>query len=279
METRPIKRTISATSLSTFLRCQTRYARAYLGPKQDEPKSAPMLAGTGFHKSIETAIKDALSTGGADLQKCIDAGLAEVSAEYQAYGLFADADDFLVDPSERLDEVYSRVRRSARWYLMERFGDLRAAASEVSFSIPLEGTERNGLGPWHLTGKIDCIEEDGSIRDFKLSNSQRPPDMNKADKSLQLTLYSLARWIETGRVPPRVTLDYTRDLTRMVSIERVSSRTEADVLAALDRVRLACSALDIAAENDTFVPCSPEDIFCDRRYCPFHATCKYGGGQ
>lgn len=265
------KKTISASSLATYLACPARYKLTYLVSSiEPKPPNALMLAGTGYHAALERAIKLCLEGKEPTIGECVDYGIAKVSSEYKDNGIrLAEHEEHLISPSEIIDAVFSRVKRAATWTLQNRFPLWRPVESEWRFDIPIPDTD------WTLTGQIDLIEDDGSVRDFKLSNSQRTPSPDKADKSTQLSMYALARYLTTGNVPPLLTLDYCRDLSRVGCLERTSTRTVKFVENWLDRIKAVCHNLDVAMENDSFPPADGENPFGCNERCDFWHNCKW----
>lgn len=229
-----------------------------------------MLAGKGFHRAIEIGMKAVLGGRDITVEECVNPAIHEVMEEYQAVGMdLPPEQSMLVDPAEVLDGVLTRIRRAASWWLTERIGAMRPAQVEHRFEVPLPGTD------WLITGQIDVIEDDGSIRDHKLSNSKNPPALDIADHSVQLGVYATVRWLETGQVPPYLFLDYTRDLSRIGTIERIGRRSVQDCERWLDRIRHVCHTID----RGSFAPASPEGIECRQGRCSLWSHCRYGGGQ
>lgn len=251
--------------------CPQRYKLTYLIETQEPiPPNALMLAGTGYHAALERAIKLCLEGKEPTIGECVDYGIAKVASEYNDKGIrLKEHEEHLISPSEIIDEVFSRVKRAATWTLQNRFPIWRPLESEWRFDIPIPDTG------WTLTGQIDLIEDDGSVRDFKLSNSQRTPSPDKADKSTQLSMYALARYLTTGSVPPLLTLEYCRDLSRVGCLERSSTRTEKFCQNWLDRIKSVCHNLDVAMENDSFPPADGESPFGCNERCDFWYNCKW----
>ena len=268
-----MRKSISATSLATYLGCPTRWAFKYnydhTLPRTPQPGNAAMLSGTGFHAAIEYAINHCLRGETPTVDDAVAHGMATAATEFALKPL---AWDYLGEftPEGELDAIMSRIKRAATWYLDTQFERLRPTQAERHFEVALPGC--NG---WTLNGKIDCLEEDGTVRDFKLSGSKAPPAMDIASRSEQLSVYALARFLETGTPPPSVELDYCRDgLTRMGCIIRQSTRSEKDCIRTLTRVRRVIECI----EAGVYPIASHEGIECNGRRCDYYGVCPFGGG-
>lgn len=260
------KRTVSASSLDTYLRCPYRYYLTYeaQGERVAPPATPDMLAGTGFHAAIEYALRQVLQGGEPTIDECVAHGLKVVYDEFASSGCVSDPMD--ASPVSLVDAIATRVKRASTWYLSNQFTRLVPAQVEYEFNIPLPAAG------WSLTGRIDCIEADGTVIDHKLSGSQRAPATDRADRSLQLSVYALARLIETGQVPPSLELEYTRDGgSRLGLIVRASTRSRADC----ERTMLLILAVIESIEAGAYPPANPEGIECNGR-CQFWHVCKFG---
>jgi RecB family exonuclease len=268
-----MRKTISATSLSTYLGCGQRWAFKYnydhTLPHVSVPGNAAMLAGTGFHACIEYAINRCLRGEQVSVDEAVAHGLSIAAQEFALRPL---AYDFLGDlsPDGELDGILTRIKRAATWYLENEFERLRPVQAERKFAIPIPGTDG-----WLLIGKIDCLEEDDTVRDFKLSGSKQPPAQDIATRSEQLSIYALARYLETGSPPPSVELDYCRDGgPRIGCIVRQGTRSEKDCIRTLTRVQRVVSCI----EKGVFSPASHEGIECNGKRCDYYGVCPFGGG-
>lgn len=239
-------------------------------PRIIVPGNAAMLAGTGFHAAVEYAINRCLKGIAVSVDEAVAHGMSIAAQEFVLKPL---AFDYLGDlsPDTELDGILSRIKRAATWYLDNEFERLRPKQSERKFEIPIPDTDG-----WLLIGKIDCLEEDDTVRDFKLSGSKQPPAQDIASRSEQLSIYALARYLETGSSPPSVELDYCRDGgPRMGCIIRQSTRSEKDCKRTLTRVQRVVQCI----EKGVYPIASHEGIECNGKRCDYYGVCPFGGGQ
>lgn len=263
------KKTISASSLATYLKCGYRYFLQYEAQEETirGKPSPPMVAGTGFHATLEYAIKECLKGNEPTVASCAAIGMAAANNEFKEKGIDFDSIS-TSDPSEELDSILARVKKASRFYLENFFDELFPLEAETQFHVAIPDTD------WHLTGKIDLLEQDGSVTDFKLTGSNRKPQQTRADQSEQLSIYALARLLETGSVPPQLSLDITRDLMKRPQRDRLFTfRSEKDCEKTLTRVRHVVSCI----EAGVYPIASHEGIECNGSRCQFWAKCPYGG--
>jgi hypothetical protein len=124
-------------------------------------------------------------------------------------------------------------------------------------------------------GIIDLIALTPSgevIRDVK--TSEKSPNVNAADNSLQLTVYSALYQAEMGHLPLSLQLDYlTRSPVRKTKgfIPLVTRRDNEDLKVLGARVQAAVSVADAGR----YLPAAPDSWACSAKFCSFHSTCKY----
>lgn len=265
-ESPSIKR-ISASGLALYLRCGEAYSRRYCsGPRAESPMSEAAAAGIGFHAAMSEAIRLGLAGQPIELDACLSVGVGEVARRYGLVGL--DIDPMratTLEPAEVLDGVLSRVKRCAEWFLTTQLERLRPATTERKFEVAIPGTD------WLLHGVIDMEEDDGTVVDFKLKGKAPNPDAG--DRSLQLSVYALAKLLETGKLPPALRLDCIIDGKRMGGMLRETVRTQADADRTLNLLQRVCKMIDAGH----FAPADPEAWNCSAAYCQYWRTCPFGG--
>jgi hypothetical protein len=132
--------------------------------------------------------------------------------------------------------------------------------------------------PAQLAGTMDIVQGTRSIDDLKTSG--KTPRSTIADDSMQLTTYAMADAVlrgEEGRLAApveKVALHYLvrtpkkHDL-KLVHLE--STRRPEQFSPVLARLE----ALSRAINSGVFVPGSPNDWYCSRKYCPYWQICPY----
>ena len=121
----------------------------------------------------------------------------------------------------------------------------------------------------------DVVQEtaDGRVvRDQKTTG--KSPARGLADDSPQLSLYALAEYAETRKLPHKLTLDHLvvtpSGVGKVVVQETV--RTPGQVRAVVERIRTAQQLV----EAGVFPPANPGGL-CSARWCAFWSTCRYVG--
>ena len=154
----------------------------------------------------------------------------------------------------RLTEGEATLRRFFQW---EEAHPLNPTGVEEEFSFP--------IGRTRLMGRYDLVVEDASgitILDFKTGEvSTQAKAQQRAEESLQLAIYALARLRTTGRLPTRVELrflesDLVGGFAPSETLALATERTIADVADRISRGRFEAT---------------PSHGAC--RPCPFRDVC------
>jgi hypothetical protein len=135
-------------------------------------------------------------------------------------------------------------------------------AVEKSWKVPFESQGAM------LAGRTD-LEVELGIRDTKTSG--RSPNDEAADKSDQLTMYSLAWWAERGTMPSYLALDHLVDSKTPKIVTLQTHRTKDN----LDKLIARIEAFLKAIRAGVFVPCDRSSWVCDPRWCGYHDLCEY----
>lgn len=174
---------LSATRISTFLRCKKRYWYQYMEkmPKLSNPS---FKLGLACHESLELAGNIWLK-GGSDKEAFTDAEIEEIMAEY-----------LKVSIREGIEEM--DVHAEGKQLVLSRLSSFKLGKALMSLELPFgfpeskypDLTTDQGVP---LIGAIDKVIELDSdtllIVDYKTSKTAPTPDQLKED--LQLSLYDL----------------------------------------------------------------------------------------
>lgn len=138
---------------------------------------------------------------------------------------------------------------------------------EREFRVVLDGF------PFDLGGTIDLQEPD-ALRDTKTAG--KTPALDAADKSVQLTTYSLAAKALDGKAPGTVALDYLVDTKVPKAVTLTSTRTDDDHRRLLLRVEHAARVI----QSGAFMPTDsslPGVWWCSSTFCGFwQDICPFG---
>lgn len=301
------RRSISATGYATYCKCPQKWYQRYCRDSGDakpaDPQTPSLLAGNGVHAVIEHATRAMVAGKPVSAEESIGYAYKVVNDLVAAYGLTSGdtLGDLMGDSGELLDTVLQRVNRVGTWFIRNELPHLHPLEPEVKFEVELPGSD-SGCGLWTVNGKIDLIQGDSSqvhapatsgltITDWKLSS--RAPSMEKADLSSQLSIYAMAHWLKTGKVPEKLELFYIIDTTRIHTLQRITHRTVEQCQRQLQRMLAVCRAIDRSlylhdcgtdTVNDApeFPPADPETIeygkpVCSVSRCIYFNQCQYGG--
>lgn len=128
-----------------------------------------------------------------------------------------------------------------------------------------------------IVGVIDLgtVGNDGEETVWDAKTGTKKPSQNAAHESDQLTMYSLLRTLETGKLPKNVGLNYIvaepKAHSSVYSVTLQSKRTEADHRVMVSRLN---NAID-AVKKGVFLANGPGNWWCGPKWCRFHPTCAY----
>lgn len=268
------------SSLASLLRCGVQYQRRYLERESSgTPSTTAQIRGSAVHYAIGVGLGIQQRGGAlapADLYEDVAAsqiararhGGATLTAEEASRGI-ATTWALLTDAAVAYAGTYGRdVAPTIRPLAVER----RITVADVP-----------GLPGIQLRGTLDLVTEESNgatthemVRDEK--TTERAPRGNQADTSGQLTMYSLLRSSEAGKLISHVALDHlVRDAATgaVRHVHQTSTRSSADLHALVRRI----AAADAAVQAGVFLPASPEDWWCSERWCSFWATCPFAQGR
>jgi hypothetical protein len=135
---------------------------------------------------------------------------------------------------------------------------------ERTFLLSIKGFD------FDLAGTID-VEEATRVRDTK--TFLKRPTQDSVDRSLQLSLYALAKKTVDGTNPEELCLDVLLKQKQPKVEVFKTTRTDADYRSLLQRVELAAEQI----EAGLFGPCSPDHWGCSDRFCGYWADhCEFG---
>jgi RecB family exonuclease len=185
-----------------------------------------------------------------------------------------DREGALLDEEERAEgeasvrgHVVDMAVKLARLHHEQVAPQIEPVAVERTFKLELPNHSVD------LVGTIDVEERDG-IRDHKCF--ARAPSQFDVDRSLQLTMYALAKRTLDGQEPKRISLDVLVKLKRGPRVETFqTTRGPDDYRALLDRVAVVTHAI----EQGVFVPTTPDNWRCSPKWCAYYDICPYAGGR
>lgn len=293
--------TWSSGALLSIMRCQEAFRRRYV-EREEVPATVRMRRGAAvasvareIHLRQKRA-RDAARAAGQD-----ELGAARVEAMAHALEITRAAIPSMTEARDLAATEYDRLIRDHGVTLTDEEraeGEARVVGAEKDHSVDAAGyyalrvapnvtpiaverevvIEPPGYGV-RLRGTMDLVDLQHDpagapleiLRDLKTSAKSPPP--NEADKSDQLTLYSILRLAETGSYPPYSQLDYLVRSPRWTQVKHVPLRTtrdDRDTNAFLAKLETAVRSVEAGA----YMP-NTTGWHCDAKWCPYFGTCRY----
>ncbi len=241
---------ISHSTLQTYLMCGLRWF--YEQEERRRHATVAMLVGSATSAAAHFDNSEKLNERRASLSELVEAGvdcyeeaLEDSEVPESAYEVERGKDD-AADASRAFGELLSP-------------GIQPIMAEEKVIAVIDEGIE--------LAGTLDVAEKD-TVRDLKTG---RAWTQARADRSRQLTGYSLLFEARTGDIPARVAIDslHKDSRGRWKATTLWSQRTERDRLAFIETVRRAKAGMDAGVA----LPAAEGSWHCSEKWCCFWKTC------
>jgi len=196
-----------------------------------------------------------------------DAARDEINGLWQQ-GVTLMDDEKTVGVKKLKGETIDDSVRLSRLHHREVAPNIEPLAVERYFKIELKDQ------PMDLVGRIDVEIEDG-IKDLKTSaKSPNAQEMRHGPIANQLTIYALAKKIETGKIPKHLQFDYLVKTKKEKYVAMPTERNQED----MDRI---IRLLDVTIKDITaghFMP-NPNGWWCSKRWCGYWDRCPYWSGR
>lgn len=258
----------SNSALSTLERCGEQFRRRYV-EKERVPPSPRMLRGTVVHRVASASMLQKLQE--QELPSVEEAkDLASTEFEQQwAGGVSFDQDPSASSVATAKGQSKDFAVDLSAFYVEQ----LAPTITPVAVERRIEVKPRDSDITIHGTLDLVSSEANGEhIRDLK--TTEKSPSADSADRSQQLTMYAMIRLAEKGVLPAGLTLDYLVRTPAKAERKHVplhTTRDRADVASMVNRINTAVEAV----KRGVFMPTNPENWWCSRQWCDYHATCVY----
>lgn len=238
---------ISYNKLKTFNDCALKYRLAYI-----ERVPRPPIAALAFQRRLHTALANYHFLAKRDGTVC----------EEELLGYYADSWDVMRHPEVRETKSYQEGEG-----ILRRYCEVENEKARVP--VYLELPIKVAFGPYTLTGKVDRIDfaENNrySIIDYKLD--RRLPDTNAAEKSDQLSFYTLLVSDGLGMAIQDVRLYYLRH-----GVEQISVPSKTRVRETIDWIDTTANGIH---KEKNWAPC----LGAGCATCAFHSLCPAKTGR
>ena len=248
-------RPLSASSISTYLKCPMQWYFRYIEGKRIPPNGV-MYLGTQWHKmaednytqKVKTKKDRALNHMKEFFAASFDLGLKNTEVVFE-------------NGAKEKGELKDRGVIITGLYGTKISPTVQPLYIEEKFLIKVEGAHKE------LTGFWDVLDNKGYVRDNK--SKSKCPGQNDVDNNLQLSIYSLAYRTIFKKKETGLTLDCAIS-TKVPYVEIMrTTRTNNDV-ADITRVILG---VEKAVKTGIFYPKS-DGWHCSEKWCGFWYLCK-----
>jgi hypothetical protein len=258
---------VSYSRMYTFYQCGIMYYNRY-HEKLYPPPSLSMVRGSAGHNGIEHALRYRVRQG-------VLPPIKSVLDEFNEAWL-ARVDEIQLTPSELKGGSEVEVKEACRVSTEKMLEAIYIhqiplceprdeQAIESSITVDLDGIEVP------LLVKIDLIESDGSISDWKFKN--KSPSAGAVDNDFQLSVYDLAYFVAYGESPSALRHRYVVDLKKgpKVGIDETCERNDDT----RRRVYLRVADFVQAIKSGDFKPAPLGAWWCTEASCHYWGLCNY----
>jgi len=260
----------SMSQINMLLRCGMQYYYRYACGLR-RPPGVAMLIGSGTHTSVETNLRNVISTGEPIPQEAAEEVARDaVNNSWEAQGVVLDEDEAAEGEKKVKGKAVASAVRMSVLHHGEVAPQIKPIAVEKPFRLHLPDGVRD------LIGFVDIEEPDGLI-DTKTKRG-KAPQKGTAETSLQLTAYSMASWVESGKQknPDYVAVDFLVDKPNGAEHLRQSTQFDQEDYGRLLR-RIAIAEKQV--EAGLFMPCDPGNWCCSAKFCGYWDECPFGRKQ
>lgn len=258
------------SGMQMLSRCGEQFRRRFIEGERLLPRAA-MARGTGVDRAVGADLGNKIATG----ELLPDEEIAAIARDNTEAAL-AGGFDLESDEERALGHAVIKGRAID---MAVSLADLhhRSVAPTIHpshvakrFVIDVENYD------FQLAGERDIREEFNGlvgVRDTKTST--KSPQKGIADLSSQLTMYAMAEYVETGKPPDILALDYLIETkTSKKVLQLPTKRTLEDFAPLLNRVQIAVEAV----QKGHFYPADPSTPgawWCHPERCGYWSTCRY----
>jgi CRISPR/Cas system-associated exonuclease Cas4 (RecB family) len=248
------KKYLSFSQINMYLKCPRQYEYRYIkGIKK--PPSGALVLGTVWHSTVEENYKQKIETKD-DLP--LD-HMQDFFADSWEAKLEEEEIDFKSSPATLKDTGISVV------------GAHHTNIAPLVNPVLVEEKFRVSLGdnfPFDLLGFWDVIDDKGVVIDNKsYSKAKNQDDINK---DLQLTAYSLAYRLVTGKIEKGLRIDSVIKNKKPRTVQISTTRTNEDCKWFLGLIEGVAQGI----VKEVFPP-NPLGWWCSSKWCGFWETCKF----
>jgi putative RecB family exonuclease len=206
---------LSPSQLTLYLTCSLKYRFEYIDRLPKTFRSSAMALGTAIHAALQWLHRHRKDGRNPPLDEVLRVFDGDWYAQTTATEIRAEEDPeaLRLKAKELLSAYYALPQRSI-------------TGAEIPFQVPLVNPRTGELLEVPLRGRIDLIEGEGEIVDFKTPKAT--PPLEAIPDNLQLTAYAYAYKILFGREPKELRLVHLVKTKRPKIEEQKTWREAAD---------------------------------------------------
>jgi len=256
------KEYLSYSQISMYLRCGQQYKFRYIEDKIIPPSIA-LLKGGAVHEGVFRNNVQKIDSR-QDLKKADIVEHSVTALEEKTLNQEIKLTE--EEKTEGKDKVLGKCKDSVVT-LTELYADdmspkIQPVMAEHNFDLTLPD-----IPP--IKTIIDCIDDKGIVRDTKTAG--RKKSQNDVDKSLQLTLYSIAYMEMFKELPSGVCFDVLVEKKQPEYQEISTDRTLEHFQPAIDIVDSVVKGIGAGV----FLPAAEGSWICSKKFCGYYDICKY----
>ncbi len=257
----------SNSSLSCLTQCGEKYRRRYI-ENERFPPSPRQLRGRVVHEVAQGAYQHTLNNEPLPTaEEAKDQAASAFETEWLK-GVEPDKDDPAPLPTAKGTSKDFAVDLSG-YHVVTVAPTVTPIAVEERLTVTPPDSDLVIHG---IVDLIDLTPQGDVIRDLK--TAEKSPASDAAEKSQQLSFYSLIWHTDTGVLPARLTLDTlvrTPARAEKKYVQLHTRRDAADDAALVQRLNTAVETV----KRGLFMPAPMDSWQCSPRWCEFYTTCVY----
>jgi hypothetical protein len=260
-----VKPKLHWSQISMLCRCGQQFFYRYV-QNIVKPPAVALIVGSATHKSIELNLKNKMDNKVLmDIDSVRAIAAEDVNNRWQNEGAdLSGEDEEDVGKGEKFirGEAVDMAVSLASLHHKELAPAIEPIHLERKWDVAIDGF------PCDLQGTIDC-QEKCRIRDVKTRKASPPAGL--ADRDEQLTMYALASKVLDGGQIPELAMDFLVKTKTPKAKTQTTSRDQADFEPLLARIAAASKCI----ETGVFMPCSPDNWCCSKKFCGFWSMCTF----
>lgn len=253
---------LSSTQINMYLRCGEQYRRRYI-EKEVLPPGIALIKGTAVHKSSEVNFRQKIDSH-KDIKKsdALDIAASAFDGTVENEGVMLSEEERNQGKEIILGVAKDSTIRMTELMIERVAPKYQPVAVEEELKIPLESS------PMDLNARLDLrtIQED--VVDLKTSSKTWTQD--QADRSTQMTFYSMSYRSIVGKDPKKLIIENIVDKKKPDVVAIETSRT-------MDHYRLLIARANRVIDGiqkGVFTPVHEGSFWCSKRMCGFWSSCK-----